>query len=398
VPTKNSCLKMANIIGDLCYPAQQESRKRFDEGYRDSGEPVGGNKPDDYKDLFDGAEDDMFRIGIKFTRKTMKFFAPFYSSDILFASPLGLRTAISSDEEKKKKMDYDFLSSIEIVIVDHADALLMQNWDHTEYIFEHMNLQPREPHGCDYNRVRMWYLDDMAKAYRQTIILSSFNTPELAELMRSHCHNWAGQIRMQPEYPGIIQSLGVKVKQTFSRYDSTSVDKDPEARFNYFVAAIVPSLTKREKDATGTLIFIPSYLDFVRVRNFFATSPAVSSLSFGAISDYVEVPKASRAMTHFLTGRHRVLLYTERAHHFRRYVIKGVRRVIMYGLPENPIFYKEIAGDYLNISEQRMKLEPGQGIVRVIFSKYDAMKLERIIGTQRVGKMISERGDTFDFL
>jgi len=389
---------MVNMITDLCKPEQQENRKRFDDGYRDGGGPIGGNKPDDYQDLFGGADDDMFRIGLKFTRKTLKLFAPFYTSDILLASPLGLRTAIGSEGDKKKKFDYDFLSSIEVIIVDHADALLMQNWEHVQQIFEFLNRQPKDLHGCDYSRVRMWFLDDQAKYYRQTIVMSSFNTPELAELIRSYCYNWAGQIKMQQQYPGIIHSLGVKAKQTFSRYDSSTIDQDPEARFNYFISAIIPTLTRKGRDATGTLIFIPSYLDFVRIRNYFATSPTVSALSFGAISDYTEVPKASRAISHFLAGRHRVLLYTERAHHFRRFVIKGVRRVIMYGLPENPVFYKEAAGEYLSASERRLLLEPGQGTVRAIFSRYDIMKLERIVGTQRVWKMVNDKGDMFDFV
>lgn len=72
--------------------------------------------------------------------------------------------------------------------------------------------------------------------------------------------------------------------------------------------------------------------------------------------------------------------------------------MIMYGLPDNPIFYQEIAGDYLRSSEAAMKLEPGQGSVRVMFSKYDVFKLERIVGSQRVGRMIHDRGDTFEFL
>jgi len=388
---------MVNMIRDLCEPDQEENRKRFDESYIDKEQKFGADRPEDFKHLFEGNDDDMFRLGMKFTRKTVKYFAQFYNSDILFASPLGLRMAIGSEEDKKKP-DFDFLSSIEMVVVDQADALLMQNWEHVEYIFEHLNLQPKDAHDCDFSRVRNWYLEDWAKYFRQTIILSAFNTPELAELLRSHCHNWAGKIRLQPEYPGVLQQLGVKAKQTFSRFQSSLVEKDPDARFDYFTSAIIPALVKRAKDATGTLIFIPSYLDFVRVRNYFATSPAVSNITFGTISEYADVPEASRARSHFLTGRHRVLIYTERAHHFRRYQLRGVRRVIFYGLPDNPIFYREIAGGYLSKSEQDLELEPGLGSVRTMFSKYDVMKLERIVGSKRVGKMIQERGDTFDFI
>ncbi|KEY65003.1 hypothetical protein S7711_07343 [Stachybotrys chartarum IBT 7711] len=397
LPTRNSCLKIVDIIRDLCNPEQQENRKRFDESFTDKDQKFGADRPADFQGLFEGNDDDMFRLGIKFTRKSVKYFAQFYNSDILFASPLGLRMALGSEAEKTKP-DYDFLSSIEMVIVDQADALLMQNWEHVEQIFEHLNLQPKDAHGCDFSRVRNWYLEDWAKYFRQTIVLSAFNTPELSELQRLHCHNWAGKARLQPEYPGVLQKLGVKTKQTFSRFQSHQVDRDPDARFDYFTSAIVPSLVKRPADATGTLIFIPSYLDFVRVRNYFATSSAVNSVSFGAISEYADVPEASRARSHFLNGRHRVLLYTERAHHFRRYVLKGVRRVIFYGLPDNPIFYREIAGGYLSKSEQDLEIEPGRGSVRVLFSKYDVIKLERIVGSQRVGKMIQERGDTFDFV
>lgn len=397
LPTRQSCVKMVDMMVSIVEPDQQENRKRFDDGYVEKQSKFSDDKPEDFKDLFAGNDDDMFRLGMKFTRKTIKYFSQFYNSDIIFASPLGLRMAIGSEEEKK--VDFDFLSSIEVVVVDQADAILMQNWEHVEFIFEHLNIQPKDAHGCDFSRVRSWYLDDQARYFRQTVVLSAFNTPELAELLRVHCRNWAGKARLQHEYPGTIQHLGVKARQTFSRFEAASIAADPDARFAYFTRAIVPLLTKHKaRDAAGTLVFIPSYLDFVRVRNYFANNAAVEHVSFGAISEYADVPEASRARSHFLTGRHKVLLYTERAHHFARYQIRGVKRVVMYALPDNPLFYHEIAGGYLQKSEQQLMLEHGQGLVRVMFSKYDVMKLERIVGTARVGKMILEQGDTFDFV
>ncbi|KAI1008137.1 U3 small nucleolar RNA-associated protein 25 [Podosphaera aphanis] len=396
LPTRESCVRMVTMITSLCDPEQQENRKRFDDSYVDKSQVFSETKPDDFRELFGGNDDDMFRLGLKFTRKTIKFFSQFYNSDIIFASPLGLRMALNG-KDNDKRVDYDFLSSIELVVVDQTDALLMQNWEHVEFIMEHLNLQPRETHGCDFSRVRNWYLENNAKYFCQKIVFAPFNTPDLNTMFFNHSKNWAGKVKVSAAYPGVLQELGLKPKQTFSRLESKSFETEPDERFTYFTSAIVPTLTRRIKDSQGTLIVIPSYLDFVRVRNYFSISQTTTNLSFGTISEYTSSQDVARARSHFSTGRHCVLLYTERAHHFRRYRIRGVHKVIMYSLPENPIFYKEIVG-YLGRTAQEGQLAPGNGSVRVVFSRWDALKLERIVGTNRLRKMIMEKGDTFEFL
>jgi U3 small nucleolar RNA-associated protein 25 len=393
--TKQACVRALDSITKLYDFEQQENKKRFLESFSQPEDKFSDDKPADFRELFEGNDENEFRVGVKLTRKTLKLYSTFYNSDIIFASTLGLRRAIESSDPKKR--DYDFLSSIEMVIMEQADATLMQNWEHAEFVFEHLNLQPKDAHGCDFSRVRSWYLDGHAPYIRQTIVLSAYLTPKINTLYNKHMRNVAGRQKYTPDYTaGLIESMSYGIKQTFLRFDSPSHLTDPDARFKYFTTSILPSinrLPRTPEGGPGVLVFIPSYLDFVRVRN----SLVDSDFSYASISEYTDMTDVRKARSHFMNGKHSLLLYTGRAHHFHRYNIRGVKRVVFYGVPENPTFYEEIVG-FLGKTIERAEISRQEASVRVAFSRWERLELERIVGTKRVGKMVGDKGDVFDFL
>ena len=61
----------------------------------------------------------------------MKLYADFLQADVIVASPIALATLLAEPPEGDAEGGpADFLSSIEIALVDRADVLLMQNWAH----------------------------------------------------------------------------------------------------------------------------------------------------------------------------------------------------------------------------------------------------------------------------
>ncbi|KAL4564389.1 hypothetical protein LXL04_028453 [Taraxacum kok-saghyz] len=339
------------------------------------------SKPSDFQTLFGGNNNDHFMMGIKFTKKTIKLYSDFYTSDMIVASPLGLITKIGEAEMEKEK-DVDYLSSIEVSIVDHSDIISMQNWSHVNTVVEQLNRIPSKQHGTDIMRIRPWYLDGQARFYRQTIILGTHVNPDINASFNNHCLNYKGRVKLSCEHKGVLPKVLLQVRQIYERIDTESIVDADDARLDYFKKKVFPKI--KDSVQGGVMIFISSYFEFVRVRNFLKSQDASMCL----LGEYTKQSDISRARVWFFQGGRKIMLYTERAHFYHRYKIRGIQNLIIYSLPERKEFYPEI----VNMLEGSNSMN-----CTVLFSRFDLLRLERIVGTAPAKRMVTSDKRIFTF-
>ncbi|XP_030627430.1 U3 small nucleolar RNA-associated protein 25 homolog [Chanos chanos] len=358
------------------------NKKRFKDefGEEPDDRPPNLLRPDDYHAIFSGNVDDHFRIGVSILKRNLRLYSPFYSSDIIISSPLGLRTLLGSEGESKR--DFDFLSSIELLVVDQADVFLMQNWEHVLHVMKHLNLQPLDSHGVDFSRVRMWNLNNWAKYYRQTLVFSSIQDPQINNIMTKHCFNYRGQVATKnlPKVGSICQVL-VQLPHVFQMFTSDSF-MDQDARFQFFVEKILPQY--RDSVMSHTFIYVPSYFDYVRLRNYLKKE----DVSFTGVCEYSKKSEVNRARDSFLKGEKQFLLFSERFHFYKRYTIRGIRNLIFYGLPTYAHFYSEVCN---MLQATRDGTDPASWTCTALYSRYDAHKLAAIAGAERAAQMLQSK-------
>lgn len=291
-PFRESALRIVNNIIALVFPESGKGAankqvmhyKRFLEefGGQTLHFPKRNPKPEDYEQTFAGNSDDTFRVGVTVTRKSIKLYSDFYSSDILIVSPLGLRMIVGAPGDKER--DYDFLASIELLILDQAEIFMAQNWDHLLHVLDHLHLQPQSARNTDFSRVRSWCLNGWTRFYRQTLLFSSHELPEFRSLFNSRCSNYRGKVRSaNPVEDGSIKHVAVRVPQVFHRIDVTSFQSSFDQRFDHFVSKVLPQFKNASK--AHCLILVPSYFDFVRIRNYMKKE----TLNFVQICEYTKV-------------------------------------------------------------------------------------------------------------
>lgn len=82
-----------------------------------------------------------------------------------------------------------------------------------------------------------------------------------------------------------------------------------------------------------------------------------------------------------------------------RYRIRGARNIVFYALPEHSGFYEELMTQpFQQVPGNKYELPDASEVSsQVIFSRLDAMRLERIVGTQAAASMLSADETKFTF-
>jgi U3 small nucleolar RNA-associated protein 25 len=222
--------------------------------------------------------------------------------------------------------------------------------------------------------------------------------PELSALYNEISQNMqSARIRFRdPVSQGSIVKVLPGVSQRFIKIDASLTEVDDE-RFKYFTTVVLPRFRKKSTVSPDSiipkqhlLVFIPSYLDLVRLRNYMDEN----EYDFEVISEYTNSVDKTRARTLFYQGRTPILLYTERSHFFYRNSIKGAMHIFFFAPPEYSVCYSELL-NFLFLPKPESIIQGSaaeQEGATILYSKWDSLRLERILGTSYVPRLVTGDG------
>ena len=218
--------------------------------------------------------------------------------------------------------------------------------------------------------------------------------------------NLQGKVRTErADFEGVLGLVRSGVKQVFERIDQEgpqgvdgAVD-EVDARFNWFTKKTLPALLKSAVQRQNTIIVVPSYFDYVRLTHYLEKQDAVT---YAAISEYSSNSEIGRARTLFFKGKKALLLVTERFHFYRRYKIRGAKTLVFYSLPDHAQFYAEfMQTPFLpgrNGQGEMVDVDEGEVSSRVLFSRFDILRLERVVGSVNARKMLAGDEGRFEYI
>ena len=347
--------------------------------------------------------DDCFRMGINisFFENKMKLYSPFDESDIILASPLGLKLANPSDSDKafKNSKVYDFLSSIEIFLMDFSEVFIYQNMEHLNEILSFINKPPKNNQNIvDINRIKEVYANNYGEYLRQNIIISHFKCLDIDVSINDISKNINGKVLFDGPYENqtelikkefsekynYMNSKNYEIRYEFKILRDLKGEDDFDEKFNYFTKNIWQNLY--ESFEKHTIIFISSTFDYLRLKSFFKKK----SKSVCYISEDTDKKDWQRNRLYFENGKYKFLLYNERAHVYKKINLKFAKNIFFYSLPEDPKIFNDLIHliDPVNYNNnlEKYKIESKQneiqkfGSVIALVTPVEKYNLQKILG------------------
>ena len=358
---------------------------------------------------------DCFRLGINFSYfdNKIKLYTPFDESDIIIASPLGLKLSSPNnnnpDNAAKNRKIYDFLSSIEILLIDFSEVFLYQNMDHLTEILSFLNKTPKNNQNIvSIDRINDTFIKGLSQSLRQSIMISHFKSLELDMIVNEYFNNVDGIINITENYVNQVE----KIKNDFSeKYYAHKSDEyeirfefkilinlkgenEYDEKYTYFTKSIWNNLY--ESFEKHTIIFVASPFDYFRLKSFYKQT----SKSVCYINEDTDKKDWQRNRLFFEQGKYKFLLYSERGHFYKKINLKFAKNIFFYSLPEDPkIFYEMIElidpiKYQENLEKYEITTEQNQyqkfGSVISLVSPLEKYQIEKILG-QTGTKIIKEK-------
>ena len=385
-------------------------------------------RPEEFRQVFYGNMDDCFCFGMKLglppsatgSKKAgsgaqhTAMYSHVLNSDIIICSPLGLRKRLGKSGDVIVS-----LSSVEVAVVDHADVLVMQNWEHLQEVVKLLNERPRETTEglAQISRLFEWAMKAQVTktnalpvsphGRRQNIVLSGLSHSVVQSTFRAMgtyevedttagpadddfatLFKASAFIVAPAAHTGVIAKVPIPVRQHFLRYDASSISASDDERFNYFTQTLYPariqSLVDRE---VRTILFVPSYFDYVRLRNhFFAEQRDLTAF----LSEYSTEKQQRQVLGQFTDMERPFLIMTERFYYFKRYFVRLAEQLIFYSPPLHASYYPTLIG--------KLNADSPNTAVMLIYGRYDTHELVRVAGTERAKQLLERAASSFAFV
>ncbi|BAM39699.1 uncharacterized protein TOT_010001153 [Theileria orientalis strain Shintoku] len=364
IPGSKSNKNLERFRSDFSLP--EEDIKDQVEGFMKTKKPV------DFVKTFSGNQEDAFKMGIRYDGGLLHLYSPFYSSDVIVASPLGLRPLLSN-----KEPDYDFLSSIEVVIADRVDIIKFQNWRLFTDLMKVINRPLMKWRDGDINKIRISAIDGQVEEYRQSVFISTSKNVVFNSIFKNLKNRRGGLKLLTPSKSDyVLLASKFKIQQMFIKVPCTDVKTSREDCLDYFMENMIPNLD----EIKGVLIVIQDYTQYFRL----AKRLKHANLEFMACHESNTAKHMKMARQKFSTGEVPILVTTYRLLFFKRYILKGSSKIFLIQPPEYAQLYK----DFVKMAETNRS-----NTIVSYYTKYDGMLMETIVGTQRVAKLM-EAPDT----